>query len=120
MRRKCKLTKIAKSQQQKFFRLCGEKYRRKLIGKDKMTVADFANITLILSYLDFSSYYSYVLCKYPEQLEICANVIDREVADDEPLYVDDILDENEIIIKRFCDGIQNKRIQKIYRERLFV
>ena len=115
MNRKYKLTKESKSQQQKFFRLCSDEYRKKLIGKQVMTVKEFSDVMLILAYSGFDDYHSYLIQKFPELTEAYASLIENEVERDRELGEYRCQDEDDIILKKFCDGIKNKRVQEEYR-----
>ena len=115
MNRKYKLTKESKSQQQKFFRLCSDEYRKKLIGKQVMTVKEFSDIMLILAYAGLEDYHTYLTQKFPELTEAYAGLIEDEVDRDDGLDEDLAQDEDNIVLNKFCDGIKNKRVQEEYR-----
>lgn len=49
---KIKLSEEGKKEQKKFFRLCSSLDRKKLTGKEKMTVWDFQRIVFLLEHLE--------------------------------------------------------------------
>ncbi len=109
------MSKAAKSQQQKFFRICSDDYKNKLTGKTRMSLADYNDITLILCILHFDDYYSYVLCRFSDLFDFNPFIEN---------YLDDLFDLEtyaaitDELIEKFCNGIKSKRLKPLYEEML--
>ncbi len=111
-----KMSKEAKSQQEKFFRACSDSFRRKLTGKEEMTLGAFKEITMILSCLRFEDYYDYVLFRFKDMVDVYGDIVESEVDDD--VDTDTLLEVQNDILQRFCEGIKSERLMYSYRELL--
>ncbi len=116
-RRNFPMSKVAKSQQQKFFRICSDDYKNKLTGKVKMSLADFNDITMILCLLHFDDYYTYVICRFFDTLD--SSVAEIKSSLDDAFDLDTYMPICDELLKKFVDGIKSKRLKPIYEEILF-
>ncbi len=114
MSKKITLSKEAKSQQQKFFRVCSDSHKRKLTDKEKMSVQEFSDITFILSSLKFDDYYDYVVLKHSDLLNDYGDRVENEL--DEELDSNTYYEIQCEVLQRFVDGIENKKLKGVYRE----
>ncbi len=114
MIKKITLSKEAKSQQQKFFRVCSDSYKRKLTGKGKLSVQEFSDIAFILSSLKFDAYYDYVVIKHSNLLNVYGNMVENEL--DEELDTNTYYEIQCEVLQRFVDGIKNRKLKDVYRE----
>lgn len=107
-----KMSKEAKSQQEKFFRACSDSFRRKLTGKEEMTLGAFKEITMILSCLKFEDYYDYVLFRFKDIVDVYGDIVENELND--KVDTDTLLEVQDDILKRFYEGIRSERLRHSY------
>lgn len=117
---KLNLSEEGKREQQKFFRLCSSSDRKKLTGKELMSVGDFERITFLLRHLGLTEYELYVEMNFEEQLFAYA---ERQEWLDEGDYSLGEWCEIERIevtdkwIREFCEQIPHERTRRQYMKK---
>lgn len=121
-RQKFVLDKKTRSEQRKFFRLCSEEDRLKLIGKQTMTINDLERISYLVETLGFIDYYIYITSRFGD---VWDKLVERDrFLDEKGLHSDgwffyEGMPRYEQWFKDFCDGIKNEKTKEKILEQYY-